>query len=70
MAENIVITNKYKIMKRENIIKITEDDFIADYLNEKMKNHNLPFGNTYFTLLEKHSENARKEYNKLKKGNK
>jgi hypothetical protein len=51
---------------KKNIIKITEDDFIADYLNEKMKNHNLPFGNTYFTLLEKHSENARKEYNKLK----
>ena len=46
---------------------ISKDQFIADFLTRHMKNHGLPYGKEYLSLLEKKEQAAEKAWNKFKK---
>lgn len=46
---------------------MTKQQFIGKYLDKKMKNHNLPYGMEYFSLLKKFIEHAEKLWKKRKK---
>ncbi len=41
--------------------------FIGDYINHKMKNHELPYGMAYLNLLTKTEKKAQKAWKKFKK---
>jgi hypothetical protein len=50
---------------------ITKEEFIGNFLDRarRLRNHNLPYGFEYFSLLEKvelDAERAWKKYNRLK----
>ena len=58
-------------MKKHKKITAIKADFIGNYLDRKMKNHNLPMSITYYNLLAKHEEAAEKAWKrKLKSINK
>ena len=51
-----------------DIKSVSESEFIGKYLDNKMKDHNLPYGLQYYGLLAKHTEDAEKKWKlKLKK---
>jgi len=43
----------------------TKEEFIGQYLDKKMKNHNLPMGMAYYNKLSKHTDDAEKKWEKL-----
>ncbi len=53
--------------------KITKNDFIGNYLDKKMKNHDLPWSMQYYSLLHKNTDEAEAKWKakqkKLKKQN-
>lgn len=51
-------------------IKMNKHQFVGDFLNRRMKNHNLPYGMTYLNLLAKTEELALRSWNRFKNKNK
>ena len=49
--------------------KQTKKEFIGEYLNKKLKNHNLPYGLKYYTLVYETEEEAEKLWKALKSKN-
>lgn len=47
-----------------------KQQFIGNYLNKHMKNHNLPYGMQYFRLLGETEEKAEKAWKRKLKRNK
>ncbi|MEK6880117.1 MAG: hypothetical protein AABY22_10935 [Nanoarchaeota archaeon] len=56
-----VIVKDYRETERQ--------DFVGNYLDKKMANHNLPMGMEYYSLLGKHTGDAEKKW-KIKLKNK
>ena len=49
-------------------LEIEKQEFIDNYLDKHLINHNLPYGTKYLNLLEKYEDEAEKKWNiKLKK---
>lgn len=45
---------------------MNKNEFICSFLDRKMKNHGLPYGLAYFSLLNKMEEKAQKAWKKHK----
>jgi len=54
--------NKHDLVQEGE--EISEQDFKGNYLQKKMKNHNLPYGMDYLNLLAKHEAKADKLWEK------
>lgn len=48
---------------------MTKEDFIAKYLDKKMKNHKLPYGMEYFNRVATMEDKAGKLWGRLKNQN-